>query len=305
MDLPGDSAIKLSQLRALVAVAQHRSFSTAALEMGVSQSTISHAIATLEAELGVVLLHRGRHGAALSPTGEQVLVDAQQILERLDAICQTAYRARGVESGQVRIASVRSIATHLLPEAIAQFRDLFPNVRIVLSEFDHYNQVEQSVRTGQADLCITLLPCAADLETWELCRDEFVALLPPNTLAEEELLTWERLQNLPLIMPPTVAPHVHGRLVQAHLEQHQSPLQVAFEVKEDSTIISMVRRGLGTSIMARLTAEPIPPEIQVRSLPVPLERVMGVANLADGLLSPSVFAFLDRLKRRQGLKNAG
>lgn len=59
--------IKLSQLRALVAIADCGNFSEAALELDLSQSTISHAIATLEEELGVTLLQRGRHGARLTP----------------------------------------------------------------------------------------------------------------------------------------------------------------------------------------------------------------------------------------------
>ena len=55
--------LKISQLRALVAVADYSNFSEAALQMELSQSAVSHAIATLEEELGVQLLSRGRHGA--------------------------------------------------------------------------------------------------------------------------------------------------------------------------------------------------------------------------------------------------
>jgi len=56
--------LKLSQIRALLAVAEYRNFSEAALQLAVTQSTISHAIATLENELGVVVFHRTTRGAA-------------------------------------------------------------------------------------------------------------------------------------------------------------------------------------------------------------------------------------------------
>jgi len=125
MDDISDSRLKLSHLRAFVTVAQHGSFSTAALEPGLSQSTMSHAIASLETELDVVLLNRGRHGASLTYDGEQILPEAQQVLALLDSIRKKANLAKGLEAGQVRIASVRSVATHLLPEAIAQFRERF------------------------------------------------------------------------------------------------------------------------------------------------------------------------------------
>lgn len=297
-----DSRLKLSQLRAFVTVAQHGSFSTAALELGLSQSTMSHAIASLEAELDVVLLNRGRHGASLTHDGEQILPDAQQILALLDSIRKKANLAKGLESGQVRLASVRSVATHLLPEAIAQFREKFPNVGLALSEFDHYAEVEQALRNGQHDIGFVLLPAAAEFEVWELCRDEFVVLLPPTAPLEPTPLTWEQLARYPLIMTPVANPHIHARLIRNHLEQFGQSLPVTYEVKEDSTVISMVRRGLGASIMARLAAEPIPPEIQIRSLPVPLERTIAIAVLSDALLSRAAIAFLDVLRAVGGAK---
>jgi DNA-binding transcriptional LysR family regulator len=74
------------------------------------------------------------------------------------------------------------------------------------------------------------------------------------------------------------------------------PLKVAYEVNEDSTIVSMVVQGLGAAILPRLAAEPLPAGVQVYSLPVPLERVIGVAILSNVLHTPAVFAFLDALR---------
>jgi DNA-binding transcriptional LysR family regulator len=73
-------------------------------------------------------------------------------------------------------------------------------------------------------------------------------------------------------------------------------LDIAYEIREDSTMVSMVAQGLGTAILPRLAAEPIPAGVQVCYLPVPLERVIGAAILADALQPPAVFAFLDTLK---------
>ena len=83
-------AVKLSQLRALIAIAQCGNFSEAALQIGISQSAVSHAIASLETELGVVLLSRGRHGATLTPVGERVLIHAQSMLDLLELIGREA-----------------------------------------------------------------------------------------------------------------------------------------------------------------------------------------------------------------------
>jgi len=75
--------MKFSQLQAFVAVAEHGSFSEAALELQLSQPAISHAIATLEEELGVPLFSRGRHGAVLTPAGEQIVYHARHALHHL------------------------------------------------------------------------------------------------------------------------------------------------------------------------------------------------------------------------------
>ena len=97
--------LKISQLRALVAVADLGRFSEAALHLDLSQSAVSHAIATLEEELGVVLVQRGRHGATLTPVGEQVVTEARQVLQSLEKICQKANLSKGLQGGQVRVAA--------------------------------------------------------------------------------------------------------------------------------------------------------------------------------------------------------
>lgn len=294
MNEVNDSKLKISQLRAFVAIANHGNFSSAALELGLSQSTVSHAIATLEQELGVVLLFRGRQGAILTPIGEQVIHQARQVLHTLEVIREKANQEKGLQTGQVRVACVRSIATHVLPKVIARFREKLPTISVVMTECDRYAEVEQALREGQADVGFTLLPTTTEFETWELFRDEFVALLPPGSIAPGVSLSWEQLAKYPMIV--NLRSPQHNKTVSAHFLQFGQTLKIDYELREDSTILSMVKQGLGATVMARLAAEPILEEIEVRSLPVPLERVIGVAILADALLPRAVFAFLDILK---------
>jgi DNA-binding transcriptional LysR family regulator len=286
--------LKISQLQAFVTVADYGNFGSAALELGLAQSTISHAIATLEDELGVVLLSRGRHGATLTPEGSQVIQEARQILTLLESIQKKANLAKGLQGGQIRVASIRSIATHILPEVIARFRNKFPGVSVAIAEYDRYVNVEQAIREGHVELGFTSLPTTSEFEVWELFRDEFVAMFPPDALNPDAPLDWEELITFPMIL--NHRGYQHNKVVREHLLQFGYVLKVDYEVREDSTIINMVKGGLGATIMARLAAEPIPANIQVRSLPVPLERIIGVAVLADALLPRTVFAFLEVLQ---------
>lgn len=288
--------LKISQLRALVAVADYGNFSEAALHLDVSQSAISHAIASLEEELGVVLLSRGRHGATLTPVGERVLIQARQVLQLLERMVKEANQEKGLHGGQVRIATFRSVATHVLPSVMARFLSNLPEIAVTITEHSDYLGVEQALREGRADLGFTYLPTSDEFETWEILRDEYVVLLPPNTTLSSTHLTWQELVTYPLIFPP--ASNACHMRIHSHLRASGYSLKAAYEVNEDSTIVSMVMQGLGAAILPRLAAEPLPKGVNVYSLPVPLERIIGAAILANTFHTPAVFAFLDALRNR-------
>lgn len=290
MDL---EAIKLSQLRILAAIADCGNFSEAALRLGISQSAVSHAIASLEEELGVVLLSRGRHGATLTPVGTRVLSHAQEMLRSLELIGREANLSKGLQGGQVRVASFRSAATHLLPGVIAGFHKRYPGISVTLMEYRGDDGVEAALREGRVDIGFTCMPTPNEFDSWELMRDEYIALFPPNAEVPAAI-TWADLSNYPLIMPPSN--DYCAMLIRAHLTRLDQIVNASYEIMEDSTIVSMVSQGLGATIMARLAAEPVPPGIQIRSLPTPLERPIRVAMLAEALHPPAVYAFLDTVK---------
>lgn len=294
MPPPRKQAITLTQLRILLAIADHGGFGDAALHLQMSQSAVSHAIATLEEQLGVVLLSRGRYGARLTPVGERIVTHARQIEQELEAIGREANLAKGLEGGQVRITSFRSVATHILPEVIVRFSQRYPAIDLSLTEYDDIEPVETALRNGQADIGFTHLPPAQDFDAWELLRDEYVVLLPASFRPAGPDLTWEELVSYPLIMPPEEDSTL--RSVYTHCQQFGYTLTVAYRVKTDSTIVGLVAQGLGAAILPQLAAAPIPPEIQVFSLPMPLFRVIHVIVLANALQVPAVFAFLEMLR---------
>lgn len=286
--------IKLSQLRALVAVSEQGNFSEAALELGISQSAVSHAIATLEAELGVSLLARGRHGAHLTPAGEGVITYAQQTLQLLERMVEEANCHKGLQGGRVRIAAFRSIATHWLPKIVAQFCSHFPLIKVSLTEYSDYKDIEQALRDGRSDIGFMEIPPTDEFDTWEILRDEYVALLPPTAKLKNLQVSWQQLADYPIIadIPGTGC----ALKVYNYLQKSDLPLKIAYEIKEDSTRVRMVAQGLGAAILPRLAAQPIPPEVKVCHLTIPLERVIEAVVLADAFLPPAVFAFLDMVK---------
>lgn len=285
--------MNIENLRILQMVVECSSFSTAALKLDLSQSAVSRAIAALEDELGVSLLTRGRFGAHPTLVGERVLHHAQTILEARENIDHEINLFKGLQGGRVRVASFRSAATHLLPPLIAKFCQRFPNIEVSLTE-DDPTGIEQALREGRVDIGLVPLPRASeDFDTWEIARDEFVVLLPYSLKPVPQQLSWQALSSYSFILYNYAE---CTSAVRNHWAQWGQSPKVAYEIKEDSTIVSMVAQGLGAAILPRLAALPIPSGIQVRSLPVPLERVIGAATVTNILQPPAVFAFLDLLR---------
>ena len=284
--------MNILHLRILLMVVDCGSFSTAALKLDTSQAAVSRAIASLEDELGVSLLTRGRFGAYPTLVGERVLHHARHILQARDNIDHEINLAKGLDGGRVRIASFRSAATHLLPPKLAQFSQRFPRIEVTLTEVEPLG-VEQALREGKVDLGLLPLPRSDEFETWEITRDEFVVLLPFSKTPVPDELSWQELSAYSFILYNYAE---CTSAVRNHWAQWQQSFKVAYEIKEDSTIVSMVAQGLGAAILPRLAALPIPDGVEVRSLPVPLERAIGAVVLSNVLHPPAVFAFLDLLR---------
>lgn len=285
--------MNVDQLAIFLDVSESQNFSVTANKLGISQSAVSRAIASLEDELGIVLLARGRFGARLTEIGEIMQSHAHAIIQTRALMERDANVVRGLDGGRVRVASFRSAATHLVPPAISQLTQRFPNIEIVLKESDPPD-VEQALRDGIADVGLVPLPRSSDFETWEIARDEFVVLLPDGDIRSGDRLTWEKLAEYSFIL------HSYAEctsMLREHWQTVGQPFNVAYEIKEDSTILSMVAQGLGAAILPHLAAIPLPDGVKSFQLPVPLERSIGVAVLANADIPPAVHQFLDVLRK--------
>jgi DNA-binding transcriptional LysR family regulator len=105
-----------AQLQAFVTVAQVKSFTTAALLLGISQSAVSHAIKSAEKELGVSLFIRGKAEIVPTEFGDKILAHAHSVLGLFESIKQTANETKNMQQGILKIGSFGpSFSTRLLP----------------------------------------------------------------------------------------------------------------------------------------------------------------------------------------------
>lgn len=124
--------ISVSSLKSFIHVARHRSFQKAADGLGVSRSSLSHAIKGLEQNLGVRLLHRTTRSVAVTDLGNQLLSLLLPILDDLEAALDTISHGRDELVGTLRINTSRSGAHWLLKHAVPSFQQLYPRVALDL-----------------------------------------------------------------------------------------------------------------------------------------------------------------------------
>jgi DNA-binding transcriptional LysR family regulator len=125
----------LADLTTFAAVARHRSFRAAADEMGVSRSSLSHALVGLERQLGVRLLHRTTRSVAPTEAGTRLLARLAPTLRDLDDMLAAVSDSAGSPAGTVRINALQAAARWLLRHVVPSFLDRYPRVALdIVSE---------------------------------------------------------------------------------------------------------------------------------------------------------------------------
>ncbi|WP_288481937.1 LysR family transcriptional regulator [uncultured Deinococcus sp.] len=290
---PAPPTPTLSQLRALIAVAQAGSFGEAAAELGVSQSSLSEAVGRLEAMTGRPLLRRTPGGTVATAAGERVLAHARAAVQAAGDVLLAAQDS-GELSGTLRVAAYRSVATHLLPPALATFRRAHPGVRTVLLDGDtEETDAELALRTGRADAAVVVQGHTPGLHLTPLVYDEYLFVAP--AARGDHPATLEELSGQTLFLPPG-RDQCH-RLVRQYLEREGVSLSGLTENPQDSVILGMVAHGLGVTILPRLALHPLPGGLVSLPLPGGLSRPLALAVLPWRAHLPLLRAFTDTLTR--------
>lgn len=265
--------IKLSHLEMLVSVVDAGSFSAASIELYCTQSRLSHAIAELERSLQTRLLVRSKSGCTPTDTGQRVTAKARQILRMADSIKREVQTDGGC-SGHVRVASIPSVTARLIPFAVETLAQEYPRIRIEI--FDgcrEYKDVVQMVRDGNADVGITQAEAKEGLLTMPYIHDALVAVVPARTQISPPL-RWDDLADLPLI----VQTHPGGHWILDQLRLRGFKQHPAYCMEHENSIMTMIERGLGYTVLPRLAVTPEVPGLRVVDLPYVIERKLSIVT---------------------------
>jgi len=248
----------LTELKYIVAVAREKHFGKAAEACFVSQPTLSLAIKKLEEELEVKLFERSASEVSVTALGEEIVRQAQSVLEQAAEIKEIAKRGKDPLSGTMRLGVIYTIGPYLLPDLVRQIITDLPQMPLMLQENFTVRLLEM-LRTGEIDCAILAEPFPeSGLAVAPLYDETFMAALPLNhPLAKEAFITPEQLKNETMLL--LGAGHCfrdHVLEVCPEFARYASQtegIRKTFEGSSLETIKHMVDAGMGVTLVPRLS----------------------------------------------------
>ena len=268
-------------------------FSKAAQALNFTQSGVSHAVQSLEEELGVTLLSRNRGGVVLTADGRALLPEIEKLCAAHHALMQSAASLRGMDAGLVKVATFSSVSAQWLPSILKSFGGQYPSIEFDVVTSDFYEQVEEWILKGTVDCGFLRLPSVKRLQTYALHRDELQVIVPcDHPYADRDPFPVSALAEEPFIQLEEGDDY---EIMAAFDEMGIRP-NVKYIAREDRTILAMVSEGLGISLLPELMVRHSPTPIKVCHAPLHFYRTIGIGVKDKKALSNSTRLFVDYVR---------
>jgi LysR family hydrogen peroxide-inducible transcriptional activator len=248
----------LTELKYIVAVAREKHFGKAAEACFVSQPTLSVAIKKLEDELEVKLFERSANEVSVTPLGEDIVRQAQSVLEQAAAIKEIAKRGKDPLAGPLRLGVIYTIGPYLLPDLVRQAIARTPQMPLMLQENFTVRLLEM-LRTGEIDCAIMAEPFPdTGLALAPLYDEPFLAAVPAaHAFASRETITSQELKSETMLLLGTghcFRDHVLEVCPEfARFSSDAEGIRKSFEGSSLETIKHMVAAGMGVTLVPRLS----------------------------------------------------
>ncbi len=261
--------VTLTELKYMVAVAREKHFGRAAESCHISQPTLSVAIKKLEEELDTKIFERSSGEITLTPLGQEIVAQAQAVLEQAERIHEIAKRGKDPLAAPLRLGVIYTIGPYLLPALVRKNIERTPQMPLMLHEnFTH--RLLEMLRTGEVDAAIVAEPFPdAGLASLPLYDEPFMVAVPEqHRLAKKSSISAEALKTEHMLLLGSghcfrdhvleVCPEA-ARLGSSYGDEASS-MQKSFEGSSLETIKHMVAAGMGLTVVPMLS---VPPKVLV------------------------------------------
>ncbi|WP_110970512.1 LysR family transcriptional regulator [Pseudomonas huaxiensis] len=288
----------LTSLDLFITVAQERNLTRAARIKHLAVSAISKRISELEAQIGSPLLIRNARGVELTPAGQSLLFYARQLKQTLVQLdTELSDYASGVK-GHIRIHAITSALSQFLPQDVAGFAELYPQIRFDIEERVG-SAVVRAVADGRADLGIIAAQTAAQgLETLPYRDDELVLVVPGgHALAQRKSVQFRDALEHEFV-GPHLESSVHSLLTR-EAEKLDLPLRLRIRISSFDCMCRLVANGLGVAVLPRSVVSQYPRSHALKTVTLAepwAKRSLLLALRKYDAASPTLRTFIDHLK---------
>ena len=237
------------KLEILMTAVDLGSFSKASQVVGYTQSGLTHLVNSLEREIGLPLIKRSHNGISLTRQGEALMPAIREYLKANTNLQNKIQAITEQQAETIRVAAYASIAMHWMPEILYRFRRICPKVDVDLRMVDNALEPFELLQDGKTDVIFASRQKYSSCDWIPLYRERMYAILPRNYPMEgRRTFPLEELGGKDFLMP-------YGRF---DIDVHAAFDRVGVRVREkaayvdDETVIRMVGKGLGVSMMTEL-----------------------------------------------------
>lgn len=241
--------IESRQIRAFVAVARRGNFTQGAKDVFLTQSAVSHAIKSLESDLGCALFQRVGRRAVLTHAGERLLQHCEEILHKMQDARLDLSQLPDLAAPGLRIGAPMTVCQHILPGALRRVQAEYPQCGLRVETGDN-PQLLAHLLSGKIDLAVMVEPeKRPDLVFEPLFEDELrFVMLPSHAWAAAEQISEAEIRKATLILA-NKATRTY-QLVMAYFRSARVAVERCIELGSIESIKELVKNGLGVGIVA-------------------------------------------------------
>jgi len=283
----------MTRYDAFMKVVETGSFTKAADALGYTQSAISQMIRTIEDELSTVLFMRSRKGIVLTPDGEEFLPYINNLYNAQLELKEKQREMQGLQSGVIRIGTFSSVSCNWLPGLMKDFKEQYPSVHFDLRQSE-YTIIGNWIKEGSVDFGFVNPDAVTGLTVIPLRVDEMLAVLhPEHPLASRDTVELSELAKEPYILLD------EGDISEPMeiFTQYNLTPNIQYKVFDDYTIMYMVEKGLGISILPKLVLSRHHQKIVTKEISPLVTRKIALAYKNKNVLPIASRLFIDFIIR--------
>ncbi len=284
----GENFMDINKYALFSRIAELKNLTMAAELLGYTQSSASHAVSSLETELGISLFTRSRSGMELTSAGRVLLPSVYGLLQCQEQILQIVNSIRGLEIGSVKVAAFSSVTINWLAQIAGDFHNQYPGIDIEVMD-GSYEKIRSWISNGRVDCGFLTDTRISEMTFIPLCKDTLYAVFPKHhPLTQLESVTLEKVSGEPFIVPS-------GGTLQdiCYLAGDFRPQKQRFvNTISDASALALVQNGLGVSIFPGILLKNSQLDaVELRRIENCKYHMLGLASHEKRHASPAVKCF--------------